>query len=134
MEQQQTLTEAQALVQSVQQAARAASEAALALREVGLSRQGGFSEASRTVQCPKEFGSAVSAEDQSGWTDFAFSFRQWLCFADPAYASDLDYVEKNSEIPVTFKDSAEGLASQNRSKKLFAILSGILRNRPLRLL
>ena len=94
VEQQTQMTDAQALVQSVQQAARAASEAAIALREAGLQRQGGFSEASRTIQCPKEFGSSVSADDQSGWTDFAFSFRQWLCFADPSYASDLDHVEQ----------------------------------------
>ena len=79
----QQLTEAQLMIQSVQQAAQATSQAARALRDVGLQGQGGLvAEANKTVQCPKDFGSAVSAEDQNNWADFAFSFRQWLCFAD----------------------------------------------------
>ena len=94
----------------------------------------GFAEANTTVQCPKEFGSSVSAEDQNGWSDFAFAFKPWLCFADTAFTADLDFVEEHSDVAVTYKDTAEGKASEQRSKKLYAILSEILRNRPLRLL
>ena len=122
------------MIQSVQQAAQAASEAARALRDVGLQRQGGFAEANKTIQCPKDFGSAVSSEDQNNWADFAFSFRQWLCFADSTYAADLDYVEEHSDTVVTYNDTAAGQASKARSTKLHAILAGILKHRPLRLL
>eukprot|EP00435_Cladocopium_sp_Y103_P055808 s567_g18.t1 len=128
------VTEAQALVQSVQRAAQAAAEAAQALREANSQRSGGFSEANKTVQCPKEFGHPIAADDQNGWADFSFSFRQWLCFADANYATDLDYVEQHSNVVVTFSDTAEGAACKARSCKLYAILSGILRHRPLRLL
>ena len=122
------------MIQSVQQAAQAASQAARALRDVGLQGQGGFAEANKTIQCPKDFGSAVSSEDQNNWADFAFSFRQWLCFADSTYAADLDYVEEHSDSVVTYKDAPAGQASKARSTKLYAILAGILKHRPLRLL
>ena len=129
--------EAQLMIQSVQQAAKAAADAAQALGDIGLQqRPGGFSEANKTVQCPKEFGAAISAEDQNSWADFSFAFRQWLCFADAAYSSDLDsdYVEEHSDTPVTYTATPEGQASKARSRKLFAILAGILKNRPLRIL
>ena len=129
--------EAQMMLQSVTQAAKAAADAAQALRESNvqqLAKSTGFAEANKTVQCPKEFGSPVSAEDQNGWSDFAFAFKQWLCFADTAFTADLDFVEEHSDVAVTYKDTAEGKASEQRSKKLYAILSGIFRNRPLRLL
>ena len=100
----QQMTEAQMMVQSVQQAAQAAAEAAKALREIGVpQRQSGFAEANKTVQCPREFGSVVSSEDQNGWADFSFSFRQWLCFADSNYTSDLAHVEEHCDTVVTFK-------------------------------
>ena len=131
----QQMTEAQMMVQSVQQAAQAAAEAAKALREIGVpQRQSGFAEANKTVQCPREFGSVVSSEDQNGWADFSFSFRQWLCFADSNYTSDLAHVEEHCDTVVTFKETPEGNDTKARSCKLYAILAGILRNRPLRLL
>ena len=126
--------DAQALVTSVQQAAAAAAEAAQALREANANRSGGFAEANKTVQCPKEFGHAISTEDSAGWADFSFAFRQWLCFADDKYTAELKHVEDNSEVVVTFADSEVGRASKARSCKLYAILSGILKHRPLKVL
>ena len=66
--------EAQMILASVQQAAQAAADAATALREASQNRSGGFAEANKTVQVPKEFGSVTSSEDQSNWADFAFFF------------------------------------------------------------
>ena len=57
-----------------------------------------------------------------------------ISFADAAYSSDLDYVEEHSDTPVTYTATPEGQASKARSCKLFAILAGILKNRPLRIL
>ena len=127
-------TEAQMILASVQQAAQAAADAAVALREVSQNRSGGFAEANKTIQVPKEFGSVTSSEDQNTWADFAFSFKQWLCFADSGYSSDLNDVEEHTEVPVTFSKTPEGIAIKSRSFKLYAILAGILKNRPLRLL
>ena len=50
------------------------------------------------------------------------------------FTADLEFVEEHSDVVVTFKDTAEGKASEARAKKLYAILAGILKNRPLRLL
>ena len=66
-----------ALIQSVQQAAQAAAQAAQALREASEKRGGGFAEANKIVQCPKEFGGSTTLEDQTGWSDFSFSFKSW---------------------------------------------------------
>eukprot|EP00435_Cladocopium_sp_Y103_P040524 s580_g11.t1 len=128
------MAEAQAMIQAVQQAANAAAEAAQALRAVGAPKSSGFAEANKTIPAPKEFGSAVSSEDAANWIDFSFSFRQWLCFADEGFSGDLQYVEEHGDSTINFKDTAEGRASKSRSTKLYAILSGVLRNRPLKVL
>ena len=123
------------MIQSVQQAARAAGDAAQALRNIGLQqRPGGNSGENKIVQCPKEFGATISAEDQNSRPDFSFAFRQWLCFADAAYSGDLNYVEEHSDTPVTYMGSPEGQTSKPRSCKPCVILAGILKNRPLRTL
>ena len=125
-------TQATQILEAVAKAAEAASQAAIALREANeQSRQSktGFSEASTVVQCPKEFGCATSADDQALWSDFAFSFRQWLFFADPAYEPDFKHIEDNPGLTVTFNETAAGEASKERSRKLFLILGGVLKHR-----
>ena len=88
----------------------------------------------KVVKCPASFGSSNSTEDQANWLDFAFSFKQWLVYAEPGFEVDLKHVEDHLNVPVTYNASAEGAASEVRSKKLYAILSGLLQQRPLKLL
>lgn len=125
------MAETQAMIQ---QAVGSAAAAAQTLRAVGAPKSSGFAEANKTIQTPKEFGSAISSEDAASWTGFAFSFRQRLCFADEGYPADLQYVEEHGDSLVNFKDTTEGRASKSRSTNLHAILSGVLRNRPLKVL
>ena len=61
---------AAAILQAVQQSAQAATAAALALKEANERRTNNFGEASKIVQCPKEFGNQNSTEDQTAWSDF----------------------------------------------------------------
>ena len=73
-----TTTEAQQILDAVTKAANAASEAAQALREANeqsRSSRSGFSEASKVVKVPEAFGNSNSADDQSAWLDFSFSFK-----------------------------------------------------------
>lgn len=56
------MTEAQILMQAVQQAATAASEAAKVLRAMGVKKTIWICRDSNTKQCPKEFGHAISSE------------------------------------------------------------------------
>ena len=125
---------AAAILQAVQQSAQAAAAAAQALKEANERRTNGFGEANKVVQCPKEFGSLNSAEDQTAWSDFSFTFRQWLFFADPAFESDFKHIEENPSLVVAFLDNPLGAASKERSKKLYSILAGILKQRPLKVL
>ena len=125
---------AAAILQAVQQSAQAAAAAAQALKEANERRSNGFGEASKVVQCPKEFGSLNSADDQTAWSDFSFTFRQWLFFADPAFESDFKHIEENPSLVVAFLDNPLGAASKERSKKLYSILAGILKQRPLKVL
>ena len=102
-------TQATQILEAVAKAAEAASQAAIALREANeQSRQSktGFSEASTVVQCPKEFGCATSADDQALWSDFAFSFSQWLFFADPAYEP------QSRPVATAYSDVRVGCASR----------------------
>ena len=129
--------QASLILEAVTRAADAAAQAAVALRESNeqaRAQKSGFSEASKVVKCPTSFGSANSAEDQANWLDFAFSFKQWLVYAEPGFETDLNHVEDHLNVPVTYNASAEGAASEASSKKLYAILSGLLQQRPLKLL
>ena len=57
------------------------------------------------------------------------------CFsADPAYEPDFKHIEDNPGLTVTFNETAAGEASKERSRKLFLILGGILKHRPLKIL
>ena len=86
------------------------------------------------MKTPNSFGNSNSAEDQAHWLDFSFSFKQWLYYAEPTYEADLKHVEENLNSPVAITATAEGAKSLERSKKLYAILSGLLQHRPLKLL
>ena len=86
------------------------------------------------MKTPNAFGNANSAEDQAHWLDFSFSFKQWLFYAEPGYEADLKHVEDHLNTPVIYNASAEGVKSMERSKRLYAILSGLLQHRPLKLL
>ena len=113
---------------------QAAAQAAQALREASEKRGGGFAEANKIVQCPKEFGGSTTLEDQTGWSDFSFSFKSWLFFAEPAYESDIQFIEEHPTIPVSFQENPSGIASRERARKLYSILAGIFKNRPLKVL
>ena len=126
--------EAAQILNAVTQAAQAAADAAKALREANeqaRANRSGFSEASKVVRCPAAFGNANSTEDQSQWLDFALAFKQWLCYAEPGFENDLKHVEEHLGVVVVFTSTEVGVASETRSKKLYAILSGLLLHRPL---
>eukprot|EP00435_Cladocopium_sp_Y103_P049904 s97_g15.t1 len=103
-------------------------------REATERRGGGFAEANKVVQCPKEFGHATTLEDQTQWSDFSFTFKSWLFFAEPAFEHDIRYIEENPTVPVIFQENPSGVASKERARKLYSILAGILKNRPLKVL
>ena len=126
--------DAMTILQACQQAAQAASQAAQAMREANDRRGNSYGEASKVVQCPKEFGSSSSGDDQVAWSDFQFSFKQWLFFAEPLFEPELSHIEERPSVVVTFHDSPQGLATRERSKRLYSILAGILKNRPLKVL
>ena len=86
------------------------------------------------IQCPKEFGSINSNDDQTAWSDFSFAFRQWLFFAEPMFEPDFKHIEHHPSIVVTFHESPQGTASRERGKRLYSILAGILKQRPLKVL
>ena len=109
--------EAQQILSAVTQAAQAAAEAAKALREANeqaKANRSGFSEASKVVKCPAAFGNANSSEDQSQWLDFAFAFKQWLCYAEPGFENDLKHVEDRLSTPVNYNSNPEGEKSKER--------------------
>lgn len=121
------------LLQSVQQAAQAAASAQT-LKDANERHSTGFGQASKVVQCPTEFGTTSTTEDQSMWSDSAFSFKQWFFLADNGFEPDVKYVEENPNVAVAYQDNQIGQASKERSNKLYSILAGILKNRPLKLL
>ena len=118
------------IVSNAARAAEAAAEAARALRESQDRPRNSFSEASKVVKCPEFFGYLTTDDDQNHWRDFAFAFKAWLVFADSEFDRELAVVERSTESPITLPTDSGTL---QRANKLYAILSGLLRQRPLRI-
>ena len=76
------------------------------------------------------FGYPTADEDQNNWRDFAFSFKAWLTFADAEFDRELRLIEKSSQAAISLPTEA---GTFQRAYKLYAILSGLLRHRPLRI-
>ena len=118
------------IVSNAARAAESAAEAAKALREAADRPKGSFAEASKVVKCPEFFGYVTADEDQNNWLDVAFSFKAWLTFADAEFDRELGTVEKASQTPIALPTESDTL---QRAYKLYAILSGLHRHRPLRI-
>ena len=127
-------TAPEALVELIGNAARAAqsaAEAAQLMKEASEAKsRNNFSEASKVVKCPEFFGYPTADEDQNTWRDFSFAFKAWLVFADSNYEDEMKQIEDTSDKVYSVPTNAETL---QRSHKLYAILSGLLRHRPLRI-
>ena len=118
------------IVSNAARAAESAAEAARALREAQERPRNSFSEASKVVKCSEFFGYATVDDDQNNWRDFAFSFKAWLVFADAEFDRELALIERASDVPISLPTDPGTL---QRTYKLYAILSGLLKRRPLRI-
>ena len=89
----------------------------------------------KLVRQPDPFGSAGNdAFDQelAIWPDFVLNFKSWLYFADAECEKCLDAVEKDPKTVVNLIGvSTDVLVKAN---KLYSILSGLLKHKPLRIL
>ena len=80
---------------------------------------------------PEVFTPSNQEEEVLQWQDWRLSFRSWLFFAQEEYRKDLDKAER-AEKPLYFIDLS--LEGHEGSEKLFSIPTGVLRNRPLKIL
>ena len=117
------------IVSNAARAAESAAEAARALKEAQERPKSNFSEAAKVVKRPEFFGYTTSDDDQNNWRDFAFAFKAWLVFADADFDRELALIERASENAILLPTDPGTL---QRAYKLYAILGGLLRHRPLR--
>ena len=89
---------------------------------------GSYSDASKVVKMPESLGFENQDADHSKWTEFVVGFKAWLTFAEPQFDAGLRDAEAASDPLDINVMSAEEAA---RSKRLFSVLSGLLRHRPL---
>ena len=135
---QMTAEQLQGLIEAAARAADAASKAAEEMKRMSdsqSSRYGGFTEASKVVRQPDPFGSTgTDAFDQelAIWPDFVLNLKSWLYFADARYEKCLDAVEKDPKTVVNLTGVAADVVL--KSNKLYSILSGLLKHKPLRIL
>ena len=96
-----------------------------------------FDTGGKILKPPEAFSPATIEEEVSQWSDWAFTFKNFLAFMDQAFLTDLksaedQKVEISSDISNTFfGDDRERM---NRGMKLYSVLSSYLRNRPLKVL
>ena len=125
----------QALAAAAMQAAQSASQAVVqmhALQERQASDRNftGYSDASKVLKYPEGFGGNESHEsDVAKWQEFYYSFKSWLLYAEIEYSSELDTIEANLNVIVSVGDMLE--ATKGRARRLYAILSGLLKGMPL---
>ena len=92
----------------------------------------GFNLANKVLQYPEAFGTENADQDALGWLAWSTSFRNWVTFAEPAYESDLGEIESRlTEVPHIAQMPA---VCVERARKLYVILSSVLRGRPLAIL
>ena len=122
-------------VHMMQVAAQAASEAAAALKQFverdNNDRQK-FSEASKVVKMPEAFGTEDHEADARNWRDFLLNFKSWLFYADKSFEHGLSNVESNPKNVLSLAAMNED--SKSKALQLYAILTGLLKGKPLRLL
>ena len=124
------------MLQVAAQAAQAASEAADSMRKMverdDNDKKQKFSEASKVVRMPDSFGSEDQDQDQKGWRDFLHNFKSWLYYADGSFEAGLSNVDQNPKDVLDL--NAMEPAHKAKSVQLYAILSGLLKGKPLRVL
>ena len=127
---------AEQLLSVAVQAAAAASDAAQALKDFAkTSEESGrqrFSEASKIIKQPDNFGSEDVDLDQKTWRDFLLNFKSWLFYADGKFESELRFVEEHPKVAIEL--SKLNGEEQSRALQLYSIFTGVLRGKPLRLL
>ena len=127
--------EAVHMMQVAAQAAQAASEAAAALKQFverdNNDRQK-FSEASKVVKMPEAFGTEDHEADARNWRDFLLNFKSWLFYADKSFEHGLSNVESNPKNILSLAAMNED--SKSKALQLYALLTGLLKGKPLRLL
>ena len=70
--------------------------------------------------------------DTRNWRDFLLNFKSWLYYADKTFESGLSNMESNPKNVVSL--SAMNEESKTKAVQLYAILTGLLKGKPLRLL
>ena len=126
---------AKALVAASLQSAAMAQEAVKTLKEMkekeGKKSGEGFAAASKVVRSPEIFEPRNMEEELSQWQDWRLAFKSWITFAEEAYNKEIDTIEgSETEVKLASMTTEE----RGRSEKLYAMLVGLLRNRPLKLL
>ena len=124
------------MMQVAAQAAQAASDAAESMRRMVEKDDGDrkqkFSEASKVVRMPDSFGSEDQEHDQKGWRDFLHNFKSWLFYADGSFETGLSNVDQHPKDVLDLN----AMEPEHKAKavQLYAILSGLLKGKPLRVL
>ena len=122
------------MMQVAAQAAQAAAEAADAMRKLVArdedDRKQKFSEASKVVRMPDSFGSEDHEQDQKGWRDFLHNFKSWLYYADGSFETGLTNVDQHPKDALDLNSMEP--SHKAKSVQLYAILSGLLKGKPLR--
>ena len=120
------------LAQTAQQTLMMVSQQNARAQQQPSDSNGGFNLANKVLKYPEAFGSENADQDALGWLAWSTSFRNWVTFAEPAYENDLAEVERRlTEIPHVVNMPP---ACVERARKLYVILSSVLKGRPLAIL
>ena len=84
------------------------------------------------LKAPEAWKPQNREEELVQWRDFRFQLINWLAAIDSAYVSEIQTITSSVDSPREISSMAED--TRNRSYKLFSVLCGLLKGRPLALL
>ena len=121
------------VMQVAAQAGQAAAEAAESMRKLVArdeeDKKRKFPKARKVVRMPDSFGSEDHEQDQKGWRDFLRNSKSWLYYADGSFETGLTNVDQNPKDVLDL--NAIEAPHKAKSVQLYAILSGLLKGKPL---
>ena len=93
-----------------------------------------FDTGAQVLKGPDLFSPGTLEEEVSLWSDWSFVFKNYLAFMDPGFLDEFKWAEQHIGVIDQDEYNTRDLDSGKRAVKLYSILSGYLRNRPLKTL
>ena len=90
-------------------------------------------DSSRLLEKPKSFGSDSRESDAANWSDWSWSFEQYLTIVSGEFAAMIKHIRDNPDLPYDLNDLENSEESRQLAILLYSLLANLMKGRLLRL-